>query len=79
MSEAKDLSKIIQGYVINFAKTGDPNGPGLPDWPEFTPEDQNRQILDINVRTQTANNIEKCEFWDEYNSVHNPVVMNLGE
>lgn len=26
------LAKIIQGYWINFAKTGDPNGPGLPHW-----------------------------------------------
>lgn len=26
------LSETILGYVVNFAATGDPNGPGLPAW-----------------------------------------------
>lgn len=35
--EDRALSKELQGYWINFAKTGDPNGPGLPRWPKFQP------------------------------------------
>jgi para-nitrobenzyl esterase len=29
------VSATIQGYFVNFVKTGDPNGPGLPTWPPY--------------------------------------------
>jgi para-nitrobenzyl esterase len=29
------IAKLIQGYWTNFVKTGDPNGAGLPHWPQF--------------------------------------------
>jgi para-nitrobenzyl esterase len=31
------VAKTLQGYWVNFAKTGDPNGPGLPPWPRYDP------------------------------------------
>jgi para-nitrobenzyl esterase len=37
--EDKALSRLIQGYWVNFAKTLDPNGAGLPRWPAFSGSD----------------------------------------
>ena len=32
------VSKMAQSYWVNFAKTGDPNGAGLPAWPRHDPK-----------------------------------------
>jgi len=37
------ISETVSTYWANFAKNGDPNGPGVPVWPEFT--ESNRQVM----------------------------------
>ena len=36
---------MMRTYWTNFAKTGDPNGQGLPDWPSYN--DASPQVLHI--------------------------------
>jgi para-nitrobenzyl esterase len=45
--EEKELARIMNTYWTNFAKTGNPNGKGLPVWPLY--DTQKEQILDIEL------------------------------
>src|SRR6185295_4209204 len=44
--EDTKMSDLMSSYWVNFAKTGDPNGSGLPAWPAFSASAQNAMIFD---------------------------------
>jgi para-nitrobenzyl esterase len=46
-TEEKELARIMNSYWTNFAKTGNPNGNGLPNWPLYNT--QKEEILDIEL------------------------------
>jgi para-nitrobenzyl esterase len=46
-NEDKEVARMMNTYWANFAKTGNPNGEGLPEWPLYNNE--NNEILDIEL------------------------------
>jgi len=47
LPEALALAKQISGAWVNFARTGNPNHPGLPDWPAYTAEKRATMVFDV--------------------------------
>jgi para-nitrobenzyl esterase len=60
------LSELMSAYWINFARTGDPNGKGLPEWPHFTAESQRVLYLDGNPGPRPIPNRKQLEALDAY-------------
>jgi para-nitrobenzyl esterase len=40
------ISTKMAGALLAFMRTGNPNGPGLPNWPKYTPEKGETMIFD---------------------------------
>ncbi len=52
------VSKVMQQYFANFIITGDPNGKGLPTWPQF----KTSQKLIIDVQTRAVATAERARY-----------------
>ncbi len=46
----------VRAYWLNFARGGNPNGPGLPEWPEYKPDTDQTQELGAEIVTRTGLN-----------------------
>jgi para-nitrobenzyl esterase len=67
-SEDLALSDMIRSYWINFARTGNPNGSGLSQWPAFTEKNQEVLFFDTGASAKPIPNLEKLKAYDAYYS-----------
>jgi para-nitrobenzyl esterase len=57
------VADMMASYWTNFAKTGDPNGEGLPEWPAWGP-DHRLMRLNANAAVEPEAHRDRYEFLD---------------
>lgn len=61
------LEETMSDYWVNFVKTGNPNGAGLPEWPIFDPENPLVIELGTEVKTRAMPYWEQMKFMESIN------------
>lgn len=66
--EDEKLAETMSGYWVNFATTGNPNGPGLPEWPAYGVEKE--AFMEFGDTIQPGEHLleRECDFFERYNA-----------
>ena len=57
------LGDTMSSYWVNFITKGDPNGPGLANWPQYRDMNSKVIMLGDTVQTENAPPVEKLKFY----------------
>ena len=60
-SEDKALSELMRKYWANFAKNGNPNGAGLPQWPAYRPSGD-AQVMHLSGQSKAAKDEQRGRY-----------------
>ena len=63
------LAARMPGYWTSFAKTGNPNGPGLESWSPFTASAERIKVLDEPAGDLVGYHNTECRFLDQIPSL----------
>ncbi len=69
----RNLAAAMSGYWVNFARTGDPNGPDLPKWPCFEPGNQRSMLLGDRIEAIATPQQPELDFFDAWFAEHRKV------
>jgi len=64
--EDAEVSARMSDYWVNFAKTGNPNGDGLPEWQPFSPADPKLMVFGGEPRMATIPALDRLKAFDAY-------------
>ena len=62
----RKLEDQMSSYWVNFARTGNPNGKGLPEWKAFDAKNPHAMIFGDTPATEALPFKAQFEFWDKY-------------
>ncbi|WP_019636480.1 carboxylesterase/lipase family protein [Paenibacillus fonticola] len=64
-SESQAVADQIHAAWIAFAKTGSPNGPGLPVWSPYSSEERETMLFNKESKLARDPNSDEREFWEQ--------------
>ena len=59
--EDKALSELVRKFWTNFARSGDPNGAGLPKWPAYKPKGD-AQVMYLNAASRAEKDSQRGRY-----------------
>jgi para-nitrobenzyl esterase len=62
-ADKHDLESVMSAAWANFARSGDPNGPGVPTWPAFESEKRGTMVFDVPSRAENDPRGEERRVW----------------
>ena len=59
------LAEQWSNTIIAFARTGNPNGAGLPEWPRYSADDRQCLVLDKQPRVESDLDVKHQQIWGD--------------
>jgi para-nitrobenzyl esterase len=77
--KTRSSSTQMMGYWTQFAKTGDPNGPGLPPWQVYDPKTGLVQEIGHQVKQRPTPHVDRFEVFERSLNSRLASIPRLGE